>query len=113
LELEVINLKRIQQESNEEIKRLKNEVVNLTKHIEELKTYDKINNFIEVLDDTEEMKINLKTQIEEDKEKEESLKTQLSKKEETCHMLGMEVINLKKKNEKKKSLSNSKTTQLS
>jgi hypothetical protein len=40
-------------ENKEEIKRLKNEVVDLTKYIEELKTYDKTNNFTEVLDDTE------------------------------------------------------------
>jgi hypothetical protein len=44
LELEAINLKRIQLENKEEIKRLKNEVVDLTKDIEELKTYEKTNN---------------------------------------------------------------------
>ena len=38
LELEVINLKRIQLENKEEIKILKNEVVDLTRDIEELKT---------------------------------------------------------------------------
>jgi hypothetical protein len=54
------------------------------------------------LDDTKETIINLKTQIEGAKEKEESLKIQLTKKEETCHMMEMEVINLKKKNEKTK-----------
>jgi hypothetical protein len=43
LELEVINLKRIQLENKEEIKRLNIEVVDLTKEIEELKTYDKTN----------------------------------------------------------------------
>jgi hypothetical protein len=102
LELEAINLKRIQIENKEEIKRLKNEVVDLTKYIEELKTYEKTNNCTEVLDDTEEMVINLKTQLEGAKEKEEALKIQLTKKEETCHMLEMEVINLKKKNEKTK-----------
>jgi hypothetical protein len=52
LELEAINLKRIQLENKEEIKRLKNEVVDLTKDIEELKTYEKTNNCTEVLDDT-------------------------------------------------------------
>jgi hypothetical protein len=67
-----------------------------------LKTYDKTNKCTEVLDDTEEIVINLKTQLEEAKEIEEALKIQLTKKEETCHMLELEVINLKKKNEKTK-----------
>jgi hypothetical protein len=48
------------------------------------------------------MVINLKTQLEGAKEKEEALKIQLTKNEETCHMLEMEVINLKKKNENTK-----------
>jgi hypothetical protein len=104
LELESINLKRIQIQNKEEIKRLKNEVFYLTKDIEEFKTYDKTNNCTKFLDDTEEMVINLKTQLEGAKEKEEALKIHLTKKEETCHMLEMEVINLKKKNEKKKSI---------
>jgi hypothetical protein len=43
LELEVINHKRIRLENKEEIKRLKTEVVDLTKEIEELKTYEKTN----------------------------------------------------------------------
>jgi hypothetical protein len=81
---------------------LKTEVVDLTKEIEELKTYDKTNKCIKVLDETEEIIISLKTQIEEAKEIEEDLKIQLTKKEETCHMLELEVINLKKKNEKTK-----------
>jgi hypothetical protein len=55
LELEAINLKRIQIENKEEIKRLKNEVVDLEKDIEDLKTYEKTNNCTKVLDDTEEM----------------------------------------------------------
>jgi hypothetical protein len=81
---------------------LKNEVVDITKYIEELKTYDKTNNCIEVLDNTKEIVINLKTQLEGAKEKEEALKIWLTKKEETCHMMEMEVINLKNKNEKTK-----------
>jgi hypothetical protein len=44
----------------------------------------------------------LKNQLEESKESEETLKSQLTKKEESCHMLELEVINLKKKNEKTK-----------
>jgi hypothetical protein len=40
-ELETINLKRIRLEYEEEIKILKNTVFDLTKYMEELKTYDK------------------------------------------------------------------------
>jgi hypothetical protein len=69
LELEAINLKRIQLEKKEEIKRLKNEVFYLTRYIEESKKYDKNNNYIEVLDDTEDMVIKLMTQIEEVRKK--------------------------------------------
>jgi hypothetical protein len=47
----------------------------------------------------EEIVINLKTQLEHAKEVEEALKIQLTKKEETCHMLKSEMINLKKINE--------------
>jgi hypothetical protein len=102
LELEAINLKRIQIEKKEEVKRLNNEVVDLTKYTEELKTYEKPNNCTLVLDDTKEMVVNLNTQLEGAKEKEEALNIQLTKKEETCHMLEMEVINLKNKNGKTK-----------
>jgi hypothetical protein len=52
LELKAINLKRIQLENKEEIKILKNEVIDLTKDIEEVNTYEKTNNCIEFLDDT-------------------------------------------------------------
>jgi hypothetical protein len=69
LELEAINLKRIELENKEEIKILKNEVVYLTKDIEELKKYEKTNNCTKFLDDTEEIVSNLKTQLEGDKEK--------------------------------------------
>jgi len=40
-ELEAINLKRIQLEYEEDIKTLKTKVFDLTKYMEELKTYDK------------------------------------------------------------------------
>jgi hypothetical protein len=104
LELEVINLKRIQLENKEEIKRLKTGFVDLIKEIEELKTYDKTNKCTEVLDETEEIVISIKTQLEEAKEIEEDLKIQLTKKEETCHMLELEVINLKRRMKRQKKL---------
>jgi uncharacterized protein YsxB (DUF464 family) len=40
-ELEAINLKRIQREYQEKIKILKTKVFDITKYMEELKTYDK------------------------------------------------------------------------
>jgi hypothetical protein len=52
LELEVFSLKKAQLENKEEIKISKTKVVDLTK-IEELKTCDKTNKCIEVLDNTE------------------------------------------------------------
>ena len=99
-ELEAINLKRIQLEYEEEIKILKTKVFDLTKYMEELKTYEKTIKWKEVLDETEEIVINLKTQLEHAKEVEEALKIQLTKKEELCHMLKLEIVNLKNMNEK-------------
>jgi hypothetical protein len=69
-----------------------------------LNTYDKTNKCKELLDETEEIVISLKTQLEEDKEIKEDFKIQLTKKEETCHMLQLEVINLRNKNEKTKTI---------
>ena len=63
-ELEAINLKRIQLEYEEEIKKLKTKVFYLTKDMEELKTYNKTIKCKEVLDETEGIVINLKTQLE-------------------------------------------------
>jgi hypothetical protein len=60
-ELEAINLKRIQLKYEEEIKTLKTKVFYLTKYMEELKTYEKNIKCKEVLDETEEIFINLKT----------------------------------------------------
>jgi hypothetical protein len=45
------------------------------------------------------MFICLKTQLEEAKKNEESQKIQLTKREESCHMLELEIINVKKINE--------------
>ena len=85
--IEAINLKRIQLEYEEEIKILKTKVSDLTKDMEELKTYEKNIKWKEFLDEIEEIIINLKTQLEHAKEVEESMKIQLTKKQETCHML--------------------------
>jgi hypothetical protein len=99
-ELENIKLKSIQLEYEQEIKVLKSKVFDLTRDLEELKTYDKTIKCKEVLDETEEIVINLKTHLQHAKKVEEALKIQLTKKEELCHMLNLETINLKKMNEK-------------
>ena len=65
-----------------------------------MKTYDKTIKCNEVLYDTEEIVINLKTQLEHSKEVEEALKIQLTKKEELCQILKLEIVNLKNMNEK-------------
>jgi hypothetical protein len=45
------------------------------------------------------MVICLKNQLEEIKKNEEAQKIQLTKREESCHMLEMEIIDIKKINE--------------
>jgi hypothetical protein len=52
------------------------------------------------LDETEEIVINLKNQLKHAKKVEEAVEIQLTKKEETCHMLKLEIVNLKKMDEK-------------
>jgi hypothetical protein len=89
LELEVIKLKRIQLQNKEDIKILKTEVFYLTKEIEELNTYEKTNKSTKVLDETEEIVIILKTQLEEAEKIEEDLKIQLTKKERNMSDVGI------------------------
>jgi hypothetical protein len=68
--------------------------------MEELKTYDKTIKCKEFLDETEEIVININTQLEHEQKVEEALEIQLTKKEETCHMLKLEIVNLKRMNAK-------------
>jgi hypothetical protein len=83
-------------EKEEEIKRLKNE-------IEETKReYDEISKSIEI-------NIHLKTQIEETKRVEELLKNKVNEKEESCHKLDAEVVDLRKKVDKSNKFLNSST----
>ena len=63
--------------------------------MEELTTYDKTIKCKEVLDEAEEIVINLNNQLEHAKKVEEALNIQLTKKEETYHMLKLEIVNLK------------------
>jgi hypothetical protein len=79
------------EEKEEEIKRLKNEIIN---QAEEKKKVD------DGLSKSLEVNFNMKTQIEEAKRIEELLKNQINEKEESCHKLEAEVVDLRKKIEK-------------
>jgi DNA repair exonuclease SbcCD ATPase subunit len=84
------------EEKEEEIKRLKNEIE------ENKKLDDEIRKSLEV-------NVHLKTQIEEAKRVEELLKNQVNEKEESCHKLEAEVVDLRKKVEKSNKFLNSST----
>jgi chromosome segregation ATPase len=71
------------EEKEEEITRLKNEK-------EDMKVDDEISKSFETI-------VHLKTQIEEAKRVEELLKNQINEKEESCHKLEAEVVDLRKK----------------
>jgi chromosome segregation ATPase len=84
------------EEKEEEIKRLKNEIE------DNRKLDDEINKSLEVC-------VHLKTQIEEAKKVEEILKNQVNEKEESCHKLEAEVVDLRKKVEKSNKFLNNST----
>jgi hypothetical protein len=84
------------EEKEEEIKILKNEIE------ENKKEDDEINKSLEV-------NIHFKTQIEEAKRVEELLKNHVNEKEESCHKLEAEVVDLRKKVEKSNKFLNSST----
>jgi chromosome segregation ATPase len=74
------------EEKEEEITRLKSEK-------EDMKVDDEIRKSFETI-------VHLKTQIEEVKRVEELLKNQINEKEDSCHKLEAEVVDLRKKVEK-------------
>jgi hypothetical protein len=80
-------------EKEEEITRLKNEK-------EDMKVEDEISKSFETI-------VHLKTQIEEAKRVEELLKNQINEKEESCHKLEAEIVDLRKKVEKSNKFLNS------
>jgi chromosome segregation ATPase len=84
------------EEKEEEIKRLKNEIE------ENKKVDDEISKSLE-------FNVHLKTQIEEAKRIEELLKNQVNEKEDSCHKLEAEVVDLRKKVEKSNKFLNSST----
>jgi chromosome segregation ATPase len=79
------------EEKEEEIKRLKDEIIN--QEGEKKKVYDELRKSLKV-------NVNLKTKIEEAKRIEELLKNQVNEKEESCHKLEVEVVDIRKKVEK-------------
>jgi hypothetical protein len=81
------------EEKEEEITRLRNER-------DDKKVYDDISKSIETI-------FHLKIQIEEAKRIEELLKNQINEKEESCHKLEGEVVDLRKKVEKSNKFLNS------
>jgi hypothetical protein len=83
------------EEKEEEITRLKNEK-------EDKKVDDEIRKSLKII-------VHLKTQIEEAKRVEELLKNQVNEKEESCHKLEAEVVDLRKKVEKSNKFLNSST----
>jgi chromosome segregation ATPase len=86
------------EEKEEEIKRLKNEIISQAE--EKKKVDDELRKILEV-------NVNLKTQIEEAKRIEELLKNQVNEKEESCHKLEAKVVDLRRKEEKSNTQSSS------
>jgi hypothetical protein len=85
------------EEKEEEIKRLKNEI---SQAKEEKKEDDVSSKNLADLKELRENYVNLKIQLEEAKRREEVVRNQLDKKEESCHKMEAEVVNLRKKVEK-------------
>jgi hypothetical protein len=94
LKTKVTNLTK---EKEEEIDRLKNEI---SQAKEEKKEGDEPSKNHAEIKEIRESYINLKIQLEEAKRREEVVRNQSKKKEESCHELEVEVANLRKKVEK-------------
>jgi hypothetical protein len=86
------------EEKEEEIKRLKNEIISQSE--EKKKVDDELRKILEDIKETKEINVNLKIQLEEAKRIEELLKNQVNEKEESCHKLEAEVVELRRKAEK-------------
>jgi hypothetical protein len=94
LKTKVVDLTK---EKEEKIKRLKNEI---SQAKEEKKEDDVSRKNLADIKELKESYVNLKIQLEETKRREEVVRNQLDKKEESCHELEAEVVNLRKKVEK-------------
>jgi hypothetical protein len=96
-----LKLKRILKEKEETNKtQLEEKVTILKNEKEDMKVDDEIRKSFETI-------IHVKTQIEEAKRVEELSKNQINEKEESCHKLEAEVVDLRKKVEKSNKFLNS------
>jgi hypothetical protein len=94
----IISEQNIQlEEKEEEIEKLKDEISQVK---EEKKEDDELSRILADLKELRESNVNLKTQLEETKRREEVVRNQLNKREESCHKMEAEVVNLRKKVEK-------------
>jgi hypothetical protein len=82
------------EEKEEEIKRLKNEII---QEKEENKEDDVSSKHLADLKELWESYVNIKIKLEESKRREEVVRNQLDKKEESCHKMEAKVVNLRKK----------------
>ena len=93
--------KEIMKTKESEIIGLRTEVATLTNELKKLKSYDNVSKHTEALEVTRKTIISLKAQIEDDKRTEENLRIQLLKKEDSWHLLEVEVEDLRKKDKNK------------
>jgi hypothetical protein len=94
LKTEVTDLTK---EKEEEIERLKNEI---SQAKEEKKEDDEPSKNLADLKELRESYVNIKIQLEEAKRMEEVVRNQLNKKEESCHKMEAEIVNMRKKVDK-------------
>ena len=80
-----------------EIKGLKTEFDALTEELKKFKRNYNVSKNTEPLGMTREATISLKAQCEEEKKRKENLTIKLLKKEDSCHMLELEVKDIRKK----------------
>jgi hypothetical protein len=76
---------------------LKNEIIQAK---EENKEDDELSKNLAYIKELRESNVNMKTQLEESKRREEVVRNQLNKREESCHKIEAKVVNLRKKVEK-------------
>jgi hypothetical protein len=93
-------LKEQEESNNTQLDEMEEEITRLKNEKEDKKVDDEINKIFEII-------VHLKTQIEEAKMVEELLKYQVNEKEESCHKLETEVVDLRKKVEKSNKFLNS------
>jgi hypothetical protein len=86
-------IKELKESSKTQLEEKEEDITRLNNEKEYMKVYKEINKFFETI-------IHLKTQIEEAKRVEELLKDQINEKEESCHKLEDEFVDLRKKVEK-------------